>query len=130
MRINGKQSEIKIKLKPDILGEMSLKIIAEKGIVTAKAMVESYQVKELIESNLDQLKDELNEQGIDIQEFEVSVGKDSNFEERAYSSWRQAQIKKGKFNNIKNTDDTLEAIETMDKLNPYLAVEGSIDLMA
>lgn len=66
-------SELKITLKPDYLGEVSLKVISENGIVSAQFNAENQKVKEIIESNFNQLKDMLNEKGIEVSEISVSV---------------------------------------------------------
>ncbi len=105
---NGSNSEIKIKLKPNILGEMILKLSMDKGIITAEAMVRNENVKQLIESNLTQLKSNLEEQGINISGFEVSVGDDSNFERQNMFNWNNGR--KRRFNKIKaiNTSQQYE----------------------
>lgn len=66
-------SEVKMLLKPEQLGEVSLKIATQNGVVTAQFIAESQRVKEIIESNFNQLKDMLLEQGIDVGALEVSV---------------------------------------------------------
>ena len=50
--ISDEKSEIRIKLKPEILGELVLKIELEKGVVVAKVLVDNYRVKELLETNI------------------------------------------------------------------------------
>ncbi|MDE6357486.1 MAG: flagellar hook-length control protein FliK, partial [Eubacteriales bacterium] len=66
-------TEVKILLRPEHLGEVSLKISTHNGVVTAQFIAESQKVKEIIESNFNQLKDMLNEQGIDVGGLEVNV---------------------------------------------------------
>ncbi|SHE94862.1 hook-length control protein FliK [Caldanaerobius fijiensis DSM 17918] len=62
-----------IKLKPDYLGNISLKIEIDKGVMIAKFEVQNYQVKQIIESNLVQLRDALQSQGINVQNINVTV---------------------------------------------------------
>jgi flagellar hook-length control protein FliK len=131
--VTGQQSEIKLKLKPEILGEMTLKIAIEKGIITAKALVESYQVKELIESNLDQLKDELKEHGMDIKGFDVSVGKDHSFSENRYRNEYNKTINKKlriKLNSIDTDSLYLQNSINLIENNRDSSYYGGIDLMA
>jgi len=66
-------SEIKMNLRPESLGEVSLRIASENGIITAHFVAESQRVKEIIESNFNQLRDSLEEQGVNISELSVSV---------------------------------------------------------
>lgn len=66
-------SEVKILLRPEQLGEVSLKIATQNGIVTAQFIAENQKVKEIIESNFNQLRDMLSEQGVDVGALEVNV---------------------------------------------------------
>ena len=101
-------SELKITLKPDYLGEVSLKVISENGIVSAQFNAENQKVKEIIESNFNQLKDMLNEKGIEVSEISVSVDDKQQENMRNFS---KAQNKSSKrINNIIESAD-FEEIE-------------------
>lgn len=75
----GRQ-EIRLKLKPDYLGELMLKMEEKNGIIQAKIFVENYRTKEIIESNLFQLKQQFEDNGLDIKTFEVYVGTNEDYE--------------------------------------------------
>ncbi|HHV38140.1 MAG TPA: flagellar hook-length control protein FliK [Tepidimicrobium sp.] len=81
--IDGDKQEIRIKLKPEILGELILKVESEKGALLAKIMVDSYRTKELIEANLYQFEKEIEENGLDIRTFEVFVGNNEDFQKES-----------------------------------------------
>ena len=86
------KSEMIIKLKPDHLGKVTVEIAVENGNITAKFLAESEKVKEILESNMQDLKDHLAKQGMNIQDLSVSVGnqnKETLFEERNYISNRR-----------------------------------------
>ncbi|HHU90007.1 MAG TPA: flagellar hook-length control protein FliK [Clostridiaceae bacterium] len=68
------KQEMEIHLKPDSLGRLSLKIIHERGEILAKITTENQQVKEILESNMQMLKDALEESGFNVQSLSVSVG--------------------------------------------------------
>ncbi|MBU5437706.1 flagellar hook-length control protein FliK [Tissierella sp. MSJ-40] len=85
--LNEEKNEIKIKLKPEILGELVLKIEMEDGVVLAKALVDNYRTKELIETNLIQLKEGMKESGLEIKTFEVFVGNNSDFDKKNSSEF-------------------------------------------
>ncbi len=107
-------TEIKMQLSPENLGDVTLKVITENGIVTAQFIAENERVKEVIESNFTHLNDTLKEKGIDVSELSVSVGQDdSNNDslqhfnrERSKSSSRISQI----INDI-NEEEMQEEIE-------------------
>ncbi|MCR4434496.1 MAG: flagellar hook-length control protein FliK [Clostridiales bacterium] len=75
--IGREKAEMVMDLKPDYLGKLSLKVVTEHGIVMAKFVAESQQVKEILEANMQLLKDTLEKQGLSVQGFSVSVGQDS-----------------------------------------------------
>jgi len=74
------KSEMVMKLKPDDLGKVTVRLSMENGIISAKFLAESEKVKEILESNFNQLKDSLKQQGMMIQEFSVSVDSGSSKE--------------------------------------------------
>lgn len=81
-------SEVKILLRPEQLGEVSLKIATQNGIITAQFIAESQKVKEIIESNFNQLRDMLSEQGVDVGALEVNVS-NSDEEKTTYNMFGQ-----------------------------------------
>lgn len=99
-------SEVKMILKPEQLGEVSLKIATQNGIVTAQFIAENQKVKEIIESNFNQLKDMLNEQGIDVGALEVNVSGDES-QETTYNMFDQSTNKNERMiNNL--TEEIIE----------------------
>lgn len=78
--IGNDKTEMVIHLKPDHLGKLELKVVTEQGIVAAKFIAENQQVKEIIESNMQLLKDSLQKQGIYIDSVSVQVGQDKKNE--------------------------------------------------
>jgi len=86
------KSEMIIKLKPDHLGKVTVEIAVENGNITAKFLAESEKVKEILESNMQDLKDHLANQGMAVQNLSVSVGNENRgplFEQNDYSSLRK-----------------------------------------
>lgn len=74
--LTADKSEMTMQLKPDNLGKLSLQVVSERGAMVAKMTAENDQVKAIIESNLQTLKDSLLKQGITVQSFSVSVGQE------------------------------------------------------
>lgn len=95
-------SEVKMLLKPEQLGEVSLKISTQNGVVTAQFIAESQRVKEIIEANFNQLKDMLLEQGIDVGALEVNV---SDQDQQTSHDTTNGQSKNKKQTNIMFEDD-------------------------
>jgi flagellar hook-length control protein FliK len=76
LSLNNGQHEVQIDLKPDFLGHIRMQIVSEGQLVTVKIVAELPFVKDLLENNLHQLKADLQAQGLDIDELEVSVAHD------------------------------------------------------
>lgn len=70
--------ELEMHLKPESLGRLSLKIIHERGEILAKFTAENEQVKAILESNIQLLKDALEKSGFSVQNLSVSVGNGSD----------------------------------------------------
>lgn len=84
--VNNGSSEMEVQLRPEHLGKVQLKVSIENEVVTAKFVAESQQVKEIIESNLGQLKREMQNNGMQVESIMVSVGQQQSgesFEETA-----------------------------------------------
>ena len=130
VNITEDTTEMNLQLKPDHLGNLSLKIITERGIITAQFVAESQTVKEIIEANFNQLKDVLQEQGFLIQNLEVSVKQEfqdqgSNFMERNTS--KSAKRIREILSDL--SDDSVENYNA-EYNNPYRRSDSEIDFSA
>ncbi len=125
--VNNGGSEMEVNLKPEHLGKLQLKVTIENEVVTAKFVAESQQVKEIIESNLGQLKRNLQENGMQVDAIMVSVGNHQGSE-----SFDQAAYNREGFNNFEgnagaNNDDSV--FETVEQ-TPVAERETVVDLIA
>jgi flagellar hook-length control protein FliK len=108
---NGQQ--IILKLRPEELGNVDLKLSVDKGILMAEFNVESQIVKETIESNMADLKQALEEKGYNIEGMQVSVGQEQTeqqgqFENRFFNQNTQRKYFFG-------TEDELPDFESINK---------------
>lgn len=122
-------SEMKLLLKPDTLGELSLKITTQNNIVTAQFVAESQQVKEVLQANFNNLKDTLQQLGLIIDEISVSVGQ-QNSESRQQFEQNQ-QKSKHRMSQIINSINDAEDINVENNYdNPYELSDNQVDYMA
>ena len=92
---NG-QHEVIIVLKSDFLGHLRMLVISENQKVTVRILVENGFVKDLIESNLHQLKADLQHQGLEVGKLEVRIACEpeaSGHSQEKKSQWRAGQDK-------------------------------------
>lgn len=76
VQIRNDQSEIKIHLKPDFLGNVRMQILTENHQVSVRILTELPAVRDMIEAGIQQLKSELQSQGLQVDRLEVSVSDD------------------------------------------------------
>lgn len=72
--IRRERNEIKIHLDPPSLGSVHIKVSMESHNMKATMVTDTPYVKEVIESNLGELKRSLSELGIKVDQFSVLVG--------------------------------------------------------
>ncbi|HSO18620.1 MAG TPA: flagellar hook-length control protein FliK, partial [Desulfosarcina sp.] len=86
--VRGGQSEARIALKPDQLGHVRMQIVTENQMVSIRIVTESPAARDLIDANSQQLKMDLQQQGLNVERIEVSVGQEEN---DAYRGSRQRE---------------------------------------
>lgn len=64
---------IEIKLEPESLGKMTVRVITENGVLSASIMTDNERSKAIIESNMQQLKESMINQGINITSIDVNI---------------------------------------------------------
>lgn len=80
IRTDGSASEMVIRLKPEHLGELTMRIsVAANGAVNASFHTDNPQTRGLIESSMIQLKQELSAQGIKVDNVNVYSGLSEDF---------------------------------------------------
>ena len=87
MRGNG-VSEMRLQLQPKDLGEIELRVRALEGIVRGEITVQSTEVKQLLESQIDRLRVALAQQGFELEGFDIEVSDRPPFE-HAGDGWGQ-----------------------------------------
>ena len=86
VHVKNDQGEIRIDLKPDVLGQVRMHIMTDNQQVTVRILTEHSMVRDMIQSNIHQLKSDLQQQGLQVQRVEVAVADDPRQNPR-----RQAQ---------------------------------------
>lgn len=119
--------ELKVKIYPKELGEMTIKILSEEGIMKAEIKAMSKETYNLLNSNLQDIKKTLIDQNIKIQEVNIGIyNEDTTFfsgEENSSESFNNNQSKESinKSESIFNEDENI----TEDLLN-----QSNVNLLA
>ena len=110
------KTTLNIKLQPETLGKLSIKINSENGVFNASFFVESEKAKQAIEQQLHVLRQSLLEQGINIQDINVEVGQgneDLNYHQNIMEAINFSKKGSSRF--------SLEDDEFSNIINPYIA---------
>ena len=110
-------TEMVINLKPEHLGHLTLRVsVGTNGAVTASFYTDNAQVRAIIENTMVQLKQELSEQGIKVDNVEVYAGlnEDSLLNGQGQQAWQQNQNQRNRRGQI----DMNAVEEELDALNP------------
>ncbi len=76
VRADGK-SNMTIKLNPPQLGKIDMRVVTHDNMVRAVMIVDTREVKAIIENNLENLRASLNSSGLKVDEISVSTADDS-----------------------------------------------------
>lgn len=71
--LNEETSKITIILKPENLGKINIELVNGKGGLTAQIITDSPQVKEILDKNLDSLRNNLGDNGVNVNNVSVKV---------------------------------------------------------
>jgi flagellar hook-length control protein FliK len=85
-KISEQSSEIRIALKPESLGEVSVRVRMDEGTMRAEINVQNASVKSVLELNLPALRDQLAARGIDLQQIEIVAGTQAQFQDSSAQS--------------------------------------------
>lgn len=79
VKLTDTNTTMQLQLNPGHLGKIGVQMTTEQGVVKGQFIAESQVVKEMIESNIVQLKEQLEEQGVKVDKIEVTVGNSNQF---------------------------------------------------
>lgn len=137
---NGEElTEMELQLHPASLGNVHVMLSTKGGVVTAQLTTENEVVKNAIESQVSQLKLNLEEQGVKVEAIEVSVAShqmERNLEQNAGEQKNQQQTEETNgIHRIRKTSINLNSYENEEELiddigEPDDATKIAMEMMA
>ncbi|ERP32083.1 flagellar hook-length control protein FliK [Chitinivibrio alkaliphilus] len=101
---------ITLKLKPDHLGEVQIRMQVDQDVVSARIQVESQQVRQIVESNFQLLRDALQDHNLSAGALDVNVGGFSHEEGGHKQNRRERTENELPQNEYDNSAETLSEI--------------------
>ncbi|MBP3887117.1 MAG: flagellar hook-length control protein FliK [Cellulosilyticum sp.] len=77
-KVLSQTKELNISLSPKELGQMNIKIVEQNGAMVAEIKVENEKAKEFILNEISNLKDSLEEQGLNVTDVKVDIRQDNH----------------------------------------------------
>lgn len=108
--VAGGKSEATIKLNPDFLGKVEMKIVVEDGKVNVKFTAENTVVQNAIVENINDLKKNLIDAGLDVQNVLVMLA-DQNMDMEGQEQSEQQEQNTPRYRASLEGDEFLDAID-------------------
>jgi flagellar hook-length control protein FliK len=109
-------TKMEFQLNPEHLGKLTIQVASKEGVITAQITAQNLAVKEVLESQIVQLKDNMNNQGLKVEAVEVTV-ESHEFErnlEEGNSNTNQEQFEQQQKNTRRQFGfNDLEALDDM-----------------
>lgn len=126
--ISGDQTTMEMQLNPEHLGKVNLTISSKNGALTAQFLVQNETTKEAIESQMQTLRDTLNQQGIKVEAIEVTVSNFAFEQSNQASTNEQQNQQKDQSKNKITLEEALsmtEATEDENLRSDIMGIQGS-----
>jgi flagellar hook-length control protein FliK len=117
----------RIKITPPDLGKLDIDLTIKNGHIHANLSTENAAVKEIIEANLNQLKQQLNNQGLTVDGFDVMVGLDNGKREES-NTWAEGRNGKYPGRNTGTKSVNTEEILASQPVEKDLISDSQIDV--
>ena len=118
-------SSMEIRLKPETLGSLKMLVSNENNQVSIKIVTEGQLVKEIIENNILQLRNELHSQGMELAKIEVVADHDPSNNRANYGHSKSALLA-----NKKDNESQQDNMEKLDMDHEDDSNEGRISFFA
>lgn len=107
-------TELRVKLKPESLGEITVKLVLEKGHISGSILANRPEVAETLQNSADDIIDKLKENNIFLNNLSVNVNSDNHNQsnERQFERFKGNRSKK----EIKSFEEMVES-QTNDEFN-------------
>lgn len=115
LQMKGQVTEMELQLHPASLGTINLQVAFKDGALTAQLTAQNETVKTALESQMVQLKETLNEQGLKVESIEVTIEShefERNLQQNDPNEGNQNQGKKqGRRRIVLDSEEGIEGLD-------------------
>jgi len=98
------KTQIEVKLVPENLGKLTVKIVSEEGKLSANIEVKNIEVKQVIDSSIPKIKENLGQNGIYVDQINVSLS-DDNYKQHQQEAFFSNKHRNNLESNIQNAEE-------------------------
>jgi len=122
VQVTEQSASMEMQLNPESYGKLQLQVVVRDGVVTAQMAVENEAVKNALEAQVVQLREEMNNQGVKVEAIEVTVAshefernlqQEENASEQAFEEAQSKAARQRMNLNLSMEDLTAEEVENM-----------------
>ncbi len=122
--ISQNNAKMELQLNPENLGKVNLTVQSKNGVMTAQFVVQNEVSKQAIESQIQTLRDTLNQQGVKVEAIEVTVSANAFEQNSSQNSNNEAQSQKNSSGKKITLDEALSMTEIMEEAGNTEDVTG------
>lgn len=115
--VTDTHTSMELQLNPENLGKVNLTVQSRNGAMTAHFVVQNEVTKQAIESQMQTLRDTLNQQGVKVEAIEVTVSANAFEQNYNQESNQQAETQKNQSGNKITLEDALNMSEVMEEVS-------------
>lgn len=132
-RLNGTQegTQIKVNIFPEHLGQLDIRLTASEGKIAAQIFTSNLLAKEVLELQVNQLRNSLLQQGVTLDRIEISqqssqpsFGQQNAHPDQRFSQQQQQQQQQQKQGNASHNKNGYQRIEEEAAIERYHSSEG------
>jgi len=106
---NREEGTMEIKLRPEYLGGLRMRVVLEDGQLRAHFQVENHLARDILENNLTNLRDNLSREGFTFDDVDVNVQKEGT-QDPQQEQWEFLQKEAGSGESKENIEESLYSI--------------------
>lgn len=133
LQLNAESTNLEMQLHPASLGTLQIQLASKAGVVTANFIAQNEAVKAALETQMIQLKEQFEEQGIRVESIEVTV-QTHEFERNLDEQGRGRNEQPGKKSRTRrinlNGDVSMEDMEEEPETDRMTAVGSTVEYTA
>lgn len=132
VQVKADMTQLEIQLHPASLGHINVSIAAKNGMITAQFTAQNEAVKTALESQIVQLKETLNEQGVKVEAVEVTIAShefERNLEQNQSNSQHEQTDKNRSGSRRGRSSLNLTGVEELDMDGMEEAEKIAADMM-